>query len=54
MVARITSGDSPVGVLYYNAEKIERGEASFLGGRNTLLGTNEAFDMRLAEETFAP
>lgn len=54
MVARITSGDSPVGVLYYNAEKIERGEASFLGGRNTLLGTNETFDMRLAEETFAP
>ena len=54
MVARITSGDSPVGVLYYNAEKIERGEASFLGSRNTLFGTNEAFDMRLAEETFAP
>lgn len=54
MVARITSGASPSGALYYNKEKIDRGEAFFLEGCNTLLQPGEEFDMRLAQATFAP
>lgn len=54
MVARITSGASPAGALYYNKAKLDQGEACFLGGFNTLVRPGEAFSMRLAEETFAP
>lgn len=54
MVARITSGPTPEGALYYNKAKTERGEAVFLDCCNTLLMRGEEFVMRLAMETFAP
>lgn len=54
MVARITSGASPSGALYYNQEKIDRGQALFLGSSNTLILPGEKFSMDRAESTFAP
>lgn len=35
MVARITSGATPVEALYYNKDKIGRGEGRFLAAFNT-------------------
>ena len=35
MVARITSGATPAGALYYNKDKIDRGEGRFLAAFNT-------------------
>lgn len=35
MVARITSGATPTGALYYNKDKIDRGEGRFLAAFNT-------------------
>jgi len=34
MVARITSGATPAGALYYNKDKIDRGEGRFLAAVN--------------------
>ena len=42
MVARITAGVTPAGVLYYNKDKIDRSEARFLAAFNTpMLVTDE-------------
>ncbi|WP_288539920.1 hypothetical protein [Alistipes dispar] len=35
MVARITAGATPAGALYYNKDKIDRGEGRFLAAFNT-------------------
>ena len=35
MVARITSGATPAGALYYNKDKIDWGEGRFLAAFNT-------------------
>ena len=50
MVARITSGATPAGALYYNKDKIDRGEGRFLVAFNTPMRVTDEryFDIREA------
>lgn len=54
MVARIVSGSSPAGALYYNQRKIVSGTATFLCANRSLLAPGEAFDVQRAIDTFEP
>ena len=54
MVARITSGATPAGTLYYNKDKIDRGEGRFLAAFNTPMQVTDEryFDIREALRCF--
>lgn len=56
MVARITSGATPAGALYYNKDKIDRGEGRFLAAFNTPMQVTDEryFDIREALRCFEP
>lgn len=56
MVARITSGATPAGALYYNKDKIDRSEGCFLVAFNTPMQvTDERYlDIREALRCFEP
>ena len=56
MVARITSGATPAGALYYNKDKIDRGEGRFLAAFNTPMQVSDErhFDIREALRCFEP
>lgn len=56
MVARITSGATPAGALYYNKDKIDRGEGRFLVAFNTPMQVTDErhFDIREALRCFEP
>lgn len=56
MVARITSGSSPAGALFYNKEKIDKERAYLLLCQNALMTTpsDGRLDMIRAMETFQP
>ena len=56
MVARITSGATPVEALYYNKDKIGRGEGRFLAAFNTPMQVTDEryFDIREALHCFDP
>lgn len=56
MVARITSGATPVEALYYNKDKIGRGEGRFLAAFNTPMQVSDEryFDIREALHCFDP
>lgn len=56
MVARITSGSSPAGALFYNKEKIDKEKAYLLLCQNALMTTpsDGRLDMIRAMETFQP
>lgn len=55
MVGRITSGSNLSGVLQYNGQKVNRGEAVVLGGNAVIEGENPAhFDMDDALRSFEP
>ena len=56
MVARITSGATPAGALYYNKDKIDRGEGRFLTAVNTPMQVTDErhFDIREALRCFEP
>ena len=56
MVARITSGATPAGALYYNKDKIDRGEGRFLAAFNTPMQVTDEryFDIRDALRCFDP
>ena len=50
MVARITSGATPAGALYYNKDKIDRGEARFLAAVNTPMQVTDDELRQIARE----
>ena len=56
MVARITSGATPAGALYYNKDKIDWGEGRFLAAFNTPMQVTDErhFDIREALRCFEP
>ena len=56
MVARITSGATPAGALYYNKDKIDRGEGRFLAAVNTPMQVTDErhFDIHEALRCFEP
>ena len=56
MVARITSGATPAGALYYNKDKIDWGEGRFLAAFNTPMQVTDEryFDIRDALRCFDP
>lgn len=56
MVAWITSGATPAGALYYNKDKIDRGESRFLAAFNTPIQVTDEryFDIREALRCFEP
>ena len=56
MVARITSGSSPAGALFYNKEKIDKEKAYLLLCQNALMTTpsDGRLDMIRAMKTFQP
>ena len=56
MVARITSGATPAGALYYNKDKNDRGEGRFLAAFNTPMQVTDEryFDIREALRCFEP